>query len=258
MQSIFTLVFLDVCLVSLCLLIYFACCRYRLPAKGLWQFMSPTARGYGLRIDNYVDERKDPVQASYAAATYLKDVYNQFGDWLLAIAAYNCGASVVLKAIEKSGGIADFWHIRPHLPKQTQRYVPAFIATNYVMSYYKKHGIAPLAIGLTGITEIIQVHNVVSLASVARAANLDVAILKVLNPSYKQHIINGSKANPKTLITPLLSKQVYAPVYEVLNTKMVSAQTKSKVEVANMPSRSIGKKKPAPLKKKLKPSRGHI
>ena len=190
-------------------------------AKGLWQFMSATAKGYGLQMDHYVDERKDPVQASYAAATYFKDVYNQFGDWLLAIAAYNCGASIVSKAIEKSGGIADFWRIRPYLPKQTQNYVPAFIATNYVMNYYKKHNILPTSAGINMATDVIEVNKVVSLASVAKAAKLDLSILSALNPAYKKQIINGSQARPKQLVMPLLSKQVYSSVYDALNIQEV-------------------------------------
>lgn len=218
-------------------------------AIGLWQFMSATAKGYGLRMDSYVDERKDPIQASYAAATYLKDVYNQFGDWLLALAAYNCGTSVVLKAIEKSGGVADFWHIRPYLPKQTQNYIPAFIATNYVMNYYKKHDIAPLAIGLNKLTEAILVHNVVSLSSIAKAANLDLAVLRTLNPSYKKHIINGSKTQPKLLITPVLSQHVYAPIYDVLNTKMVYKSTPQSTAIIK---RSPGIKKKLNYKAKPK------
>lgn len=205
-------------------------------AKGLWQFMSATAKGYGLQMDNYVDERKDPVQASYAAATYFKDVYNQFGDWLLAIAAYNCGASIVSKAIEKSGGIADFWRIRPYLPKQTQNYVPAFIATNYVMNYYKKHNILPTSAGIINTTtDVIEVNRVVSLANVAKAANLDLGVLCALNPSYKKLIINGSQAKPKQLVMPLLNKQVYGPVYDALNTPEVHKEIHHTKALPNKP-----------------------
>ncbi|TXI15118.1 MAG: lytic transglycosylase [Pedobacter sp.] len=186
-------------------------------AKGLWQFMSGTAKSYGLQMNQYVDERKDPVQASYAAATYFKDTYKQFGDWLLAIAAYNCGTSIVLKAIQRSGGIADFWRIRPYLPKQTQNYVPAYIATNYMMNYYKKYGITPSMVNFNMATEIIWVNKVVSLAGFAKAAHIDIGTLSALNPSYNKQIIHGSSADPKPLVTPLLSKQVYSSIYDVLN-----------------------------------------
>ena len=114
----------------------------RVGATGLWQFMSTTARTYGLNMDAYVDERRDPIQSSYAAAAYLKDAYQQFGDWLLAIASYNCGKSNVIRAIEKAGA-SDFWSIRQYLPVETRGYVPAYIAVTYVMNYYKQHNIVP-------------------------------------------------------------------------------------------------------------------
>jgi membrane-bound lytic murein transglycosylase D len=107
----------------------------RVGATGLWQFMGTTAKIYGLNMDNYVDERRDPIQSSYAAAAYLKDAYQEFGDWLLAIASYNCGKSNVERAVEKAGGVTDFWSIRQYLPVETRGYVPAFIAMNYVMHF---------------------------------------------------------------------------------------------------------------------------
>lgn len=216
-------------------------------AKGLWQFMSGTAKSYGLKVNQYVDERKDPVQASYAAATYLKDTYKQFGDWLLAIAAYNCGASIVTKAIEKAGGIADFWHIRPYLPKQTQNYVPAFIATNYMMSYYKKYDIMPMPIVFNTATEAIQVNRVVSLARFAKAAQVDLNTLIVLNPAHNRQTIYASTTNPQTLVSPVLSKQVYDAVYEVLNTSEPPAVIAHVVKV---------KKKSAPVSAKQKVKHG--
>ena len=113
----------------------------RVGATGLWQFMFGTAKAYGLNMDNFVDERKDPIQASYAAAAYFRDAYDELGDWLLAIAAYNCGKGNVTRAIDKAGS-RDFWEIRPFLPKETRDYVPAFIAALYVMNYAEKHDIA--------------------------------------------------------------------------------------------------------------------
>src|SRR6202007_2143582 len=114
----------------------------RAGATGLWQFLGSTARIYGLKMDNYVDERRDPIQSSYAAAAYLKDAYQEFGDWLLAIASYNCGKSNVIRAIEKAGA-NDFWSIRQYLPVETRGYVPAYIAITYVMNYYKQHNLIP-------------------------------------------------------------------------------------------------------------------
>src|SRR6201991_1073029 len=112
----------------------------RVGATGPWQFMYTTGKLYGLNIDSYIDERRDPIQATYAAAAYLKDAYQEFGDWLLAIASYNCGKSSVERAIAKAGAM-DFWTIRQYLPAETRNYVPAYIAISYVMNYADKHNI---------------------------------------------------------------------------------------------------------------------
>jgi membrane-bound lytic murein transglycosylase D len=189
-------------------------------AVGPWQFMYTTAKGYGLLMDSYVDERKDPVQASHAAAVYLKDAYNRIGDWLLAIAAYNCGTGAVTRAIARSGGIADFWKVRPFLPRETQNYVPAFIATVYAMNYYQKHEIVPQQIGFNIFTEVIDVNRMVSFSSIAQAAEIDVSELRLLNPSYKKQIVNGTPASPKQLVIPAISKQLYASLYDVLNSEV--------------------------------------
>ena len=113
-------------------------------ATGPWQFMFATAKLYGLNMDNYIDERRDPIQASYAAAAYIKDAYQDFGDWLVAIASYNCGKGNITRAIQLAGA-SDFWSIRPYLPLETRNYVPAYIAMAYVMNYYHKHDIVPRA-----------------------------------------------------------------------------------------------------------------
>src|SRR5690606_29491495 len=118
----------------------------RVGATGLWQFMFATARMYNLTIDSYIDERKDPVAASYAAAAYLLDAYRTFNDWLLAIASYNCGQGNVLRAIQRSGlSNPDYWAISRYLPGETRRYVPAFIAMTYMLGYHEEHGIAPVS-----------------------------------------------------------------------------------------------------------------
>ena len=186
-------------------------------AVGPWQFMYTTAKGYGLVIDSYVDERKDPVKASYAAAHYFVDAYKRIGDWLLTIAAFNCGTGAVTRAIERSGGVADFWKVRSFLPKETQNYVPAFIATVYAMNYYQKHAIQPKPADFNIITDVIEVNKQISINSVAKATGLDLKELLVLNPSYKKQIINGSARLPKSLVIPGLEKNVYASLYNVLN-----------------------------------------
>ena len=175
----------------------------RVGATGPWQFMSTTAKLYGLNMDNYVDERRDPIQSSYAAAAYLKDAYQQFGDWLLAIASYNCGKSNVLRAIEQANGATDFWSIRQYLPAETRGYVPAYIAITYVMNYYKKHNIVPQACNLTMKTDTVLVNKYISLNSVSRVLNISLSQLTVLNPSYKNDDRQWfSPAAPKTLVIP--------------------------------------------------------
>ena len=113
-------------------------------AVGLWQFMITTGKQYGLEVTSLIDERRDPVKASYAAARYLRDLYDIFGDWSLAIAGYNCGPNNITKAIKRAGGIKDYWTIYPYLPAETRGYVPAFIAANYIMNYYCDHNICPV------------------------------------------------------------------------------------------------------------------
>jgi len=194
----------------------------RVGAAGPWQFMSTTARLYGLQMDNYIDERRDPVQSSIAAAAYLKDAYQQFGDWLLAIASYNCGKSEVLVAIDKAG-VSDFWAIRQYLPAQTRDYVPAYIAITYVMNYYKKHHILPQECNIVMKTDTVMVDKFISLSSVSRVLGVSLSQLTILNPSYTQAIINGSPASPKVLVIPQYAKEKYSAMYNQLNTDLGSA-----------------------------------
>jgi membrane-bound lytic murein transglycosylase D len=190
----------------------------RVGATGPWQFMGTTARIYGLNMDTYVDERRDPIQSSYAAAAYLKDAYQQFGDWLLAIASYNCGKSNVLRAIEQANGATDFWSIQKYLPVETRGYVPAYIAVTYVMNYYKKHNIVPQSCNLSAMkTDTVLVNKFISLNSVARVLNISLAQLTQLNPSYKVMIINGSPSAPKTLVIPQSAKEKYTTLYNSIN-----------------------------------------
>jgi len=192
----------------------------RVGATGPWQFMPATAKLYGLNMDGYVDERRDPIQASYAAAAYLKDAYLEFGDWLLAIASYNCGKSNVEHAIEKAGGAMDFWSIRQYLPNETRGYVPAFIATAYVMNYAGKHDISPIEGSFNMNTDTVFVDRFVSLSNVSRVLNVDTRELIILNPAYKKQIVNGSVAAPRRLVIPKTATSNYAALYDVLNTDM--------------------------------------
>ncbi len=191
----------------------------RVGATGLWQFMFATARMYDLTIDSYVDERKDPIAASRAAAAFLSDAYHEFGDWLLAIASYNCGSGNVLRAIQRSGvAHPDYWDISPFLPRETRNYVPAFIAITYMMAYYEEHGIIPAAITIPAQTEIVWVQKHVPLGGVAKALDMEEEVIKSLNPAYKRGVVNGTADLPKRLILPEAPPQAYPALYAVLNT----------------------------------------
>lgn len=160
-------------------------------ATGLWQFMLTTAKRCGLEINSLVDERMDVVKASYAAARYLRDLYQIFGDWNLVIAAYNCGPEKITKAIHRSKGEKDYWKIYPRLPKETRGYVPAFIAANYIMNYYCEHNICPLLTTLPAKTDTVMLNRDVHFEQIAHVTGIDINQLKDLNPQYRNNLING-------------------------------------------------------------------
>lgn len=164
----------------------------RVGAAGLWQFMPSTGKQYGLEINSLVDERRDPVKSSYAAARYLRDLYRIYGDWSLVIAAYNCGPENVRKAIQRSNGETDYWTIYPYLPRETKGYVPAFIAANYVMTYYCEHNICPMRTTLPAKTDTVQVSRDVHFKQIADVCGVDIEELRALNPQYRRDIVNGS------------------------------------------------------------------
>lgn len=163
----------------------------RAGAVGLWQFMIGTAKRYGLEVTSLIDERKDPVKASYAAAHMLKDLYDIFGDWSLAIAAYNCGPGNVSKAIRRSGGRKDFWGIYQYLPAETRGYVPAFIAANYVMNYFCDHNICPVGTSLPQATDTLLLKKNVRMEQIAATCDISVEELRALNPQYRTTLIPG-------------------------------------------------------------------
>ena len=163
----------------------------RAGAKGMWQFMYSTAKMYGLHIDSFVDERLDPVKSAEAAAQYLQDSYEIFGDWNLAIASYNCGAGNVNKAIRRSGGKRAFWDIWPYLPRETRGYVPAFVGALYTMTYYKEHGIRPEAIGIPAHIDTLKINKQLHLRQVSDLTAAPLEELKNLNPQYRHDIIPG-------------------------------------------------------------------
>lgn len=163
----------------------------RVGATGLWQFMLATGKMYGLQVNSLVDERCDPLKSSYAAAHFLSDLYKIFGDWNLVIAAYNCGPANINKAIRRSGGERDYWRIYPYLPKETRGYVPAFIAANYIMTYYCDHNICPMTSRLPAKTDTVMINKNLHLQQVAAVCGIDIEQLRALNPSYRKDIVPG-------------------------------------------------------------------
>ncbi len=174
----------------------------RAGASGLWQFMLATGKMYGLETNSLVDERRDPIKATWAAARYLKELYAIYQDWNLVIAAYNCGPGTINKAIRRAGGETDYWKIYHYLPKETRGYVPAFIAANYVMTYYCDHNICPMETNIPADTDTIQINKDLHFEQVAGLCDISIDQLKSLNPQYKKNIIPG-QSKPYTLRLPL-------------------------------------------------------
>ncbi len=161
----------------------------RAGATGLWQFMYGTGRMYNLTVNSYVDERRDPIAASHAAARFLKDLYSIYKDWTLVIAAYNCGPGNVNKAIRRSGGKRNYWDIYYYLPRETRGYVPAFIAANYTYYYHRDHNIKPQPINIPPTTDTLMVKDMLHLQQVAEVLDLPINLIRDLNPQYKMDII---------------------------------------------------------------------
>ncbi len=164
----------------------------RVGACGLWQFMLPTGKQYGLTINSLVDDRRDLMKATEAACAYFKDMYAIYKDWSLVMASYNCGPGNVNKAIKRSGGKTNFWDIFPYLPKETRSYVPLFIAANYVMNYYCDHNLCPLETNLPLATDTIHVNKMLHLQQVSEVLQVDLEQLRALNPQYKRDIVPGN------------------------------------------------------------------
>jgi membrane-bound lytic murein transglycosylase D len=162
-------------------------------AAGIWQFMKGTGSLYGLRIDKHVDERRDPVLATYKALDHLKELYDIYGNWTLAIAAYNCGSGNVNRAIKKAGGSTDFWQIRKFLPKETQRYIPRFIAASYLMTYYYLHDLEPIepSDDMKYISAV-KVFKTVDFKKVSNEFDIDLDIIRMLNPMFRKDVIPGT------------------------------------------------------------------
>lgn len=180
----------------------------RAGAAGLWQFMPATATGLGLEVNSLIDQRRDPYLSSDAAARYLKQLFNTYNDWSLAIAAYNCGPGNVNKALRRAGdGKHDFWEIYPFLPAETRGYVPAFIAANYIMNYHKDHNISPALAKRPIVVDTIHVTRRVHFDQISDVMAIPVDEIRALNPQFRKDVIPGD-IRPYSLVLPSL--QVYA------------------------------------------------
>ena len=184
--------------------------KSRVGATGLWQFMYPTGKQYKLKVSSYVDERQDPLKATIAACNYLNDLYKIFGDWDLALAAYNSGPGNVSKAIRRSGGYKNYWNIRPYLPRETAGYVPAFYATMYLFTYAQEHQLTGSAPSIHFFeTDTIHIKKTVSFDQITEQTGIETAMLQFLNPEYKLDIIPFIKGKEYTLRIPKKKADIF-------------------------------------------------
>jgi membrane-bound lytic murein transglycosylase D len=177
--------------------------RSRVGATGLWQFMYLTGKSYGLYVDSYIDERRDPYLETEAACRYLKFLYTIYDDWSLALAAYNAGPGNVNKAIRRSGGKRTYWEVRPYLPRETRSYVPAFIAVNYVMAYPEDYDLVkkPVKIEYT-YTDTIHVNQRVVYEYLEAYTGVDKSMLSFLNPMYRRQLVPANAENTYAIVLP--------------------------------------------------------
>ena len=203
----------------------------RAGAVGLWQFIITTGKQYGLEVTSLIDERRDPIKASYAAARYLRDLYNILGDWTLAIAAYNCGPNNVTKAIKRAGGAKDYWTIYPYLPAETRGYVPAFIAADYIMNYYCDHNICPAGTKLPQGTDTIHVSRDVRMERITELCGISDEELRALNPQYRTTLIPGN-THPCTLRMPTAAINAFIEAGDSVYVPL--AETQAVIDIPNV------------------------
>ena len=221
----------------------------RAGAVGLWQFMLETAKRYDLEINSLVDERCDPSKATWAAAKYLRDLYQIYGDWNLVLAAYNCGPEQVNKAIHRADGAKDYWTIYPYLPKETRGYVPAFIAANYIMTYYCEHNICPMKTRYPVTTDTIMVARDVHVRQIADLCHIDAEAVHALNPQYRTDIIPGRSGLtairlPQETVTAFIDwkDSIYNYRAEELLTRRARVEVAEQAKPATTPATTTRKK----------------
>jgi len=172
-------------------------------AKGLWQFMLGTGKHFGLQIDSYVDERYDVLRSTEAACKYLSSLYKTFGNWDLALAAYNSGSGNVKKAIKRAGGETDYWKIRQYLPSETRGYLPAFYATFYIFKYADFHSLKPIKSDLKYFEiDTVHIKKPLTFKTIQKYIPIENDLLKALNPKFKKEIIPFSKNKEYVLYLP--------------------------------------------------------
>lgn len=186
-------------------------------AKGIWQFMLPTAKAYDLEVNSLIDERLDLEKSTEAAARHLRDLYQVYNDWLVSIAAYNAGIGTVNKAIRRSGGKCDFWSLYKYLPRQTRDYIPLFIATFYAMHYHNEYKLFPADFSYPADIDTIHIHQKISIAKLARTANVSESFFRLINPQFKGEYVPGhirtyAVTLPLSAIT-LLEEYLSSPEY---------------------------------------------
>lgn len=210
--------------------------RSRAGAQGLWQFMYPTGKLYGLSVNSYIDERSDPYKATVAAAEYLKSLYSLFNDWQMVLAAYNAGPGTISKAIRRSGGKKTYWEIRPYLPKETQGYVPAFIAANYVMNYTAEHNLyAEIPRKTYFEVDTVIVKEPMTFEQIGAALDVTAEEVKYFNPQYRKDVIppgGNSMCLPKNKIGMFLNNEteIYSAI-KAQNNENASLATATVKEV---------------------------
>ncbi|WP_299393685.1 lytic transglycosylase domain-containing protein [uncultured Gelidibacter sp.] len=216
--------------------------KSRVGATGLWQFMYGTGKMYGLNVTSYVDDRSDPIKSTEAASKYLAKLYEIFGDWDLALAAYNSGPGNVSKAIRRSGGYENYWNIRPHLPRETAGYLPAFLATMYIFEYAEEHGFKKHKPNFRYMeTDTIHVKQTISLDQVSELLELPMEELQFLNPSYKLDVIpfvegeNYTLRLPKHAVGKFVNNE--ASIYEYV-TNELNKREKPVVQILESKSKS--------------------
>lgn len=206
----------------------------RAGATGLWQFMLAAAKGYDMEVSSLVDERRDPYESSKKGAKLLKDLYNTYGKWDLAIAAYNCGPGNVNKAIRRAGGDPkqhDFWSIYNYLPSETRGYFPMFVAANYIMNYYQDHNISPVVPTKPLVTDTVGISSRINLNHISKVLDIPLDELRLLNPQFRSDVIPGSAKRQYMLILP--SRQVAAYIMSEDEIKGYDAQKYARRVVAD-------------------------